>query len=49
MLKTENTALREQLRQFTAATGDTTQPEPDLTLPAAVDSAPASRDESSDS
>jgi len=49
MLKTENTALREQLRQFTTATGDTTQPEPDLTLPAAVDSAPASRDESSDS
>jgi hypothetical protein len=47
MLKTENTALREQIRQFTAAKGDT--PQHDMALPAAVDSAPASSDKASDS
>ena len=40
-LKTENAALREQVRQFTTAR-DT--PHPELMQPAAVDSAPANGD-----
>ena len=46
-LKTENAALREQVRQFTAAQTDT--PQHDLAQPAAVDSAPASSGKASDS
>lgn len=46
-LKTENAALREQVRQFTAVQTDT--PSHDLAQPAAVDSAPASSGKASDS
>lgn len=46
-LKTENAALREQVRQFTAAHTDT--PHHDLAQPAAVDSAPVSSGKASDS
>jgi hypothetical protein len=46
-LKTENAALREQVRQFTAAQTDTQRH--DLVQPAAVDSTPASNSKASDS
>jgi hypothetical protein len=46
-LKTENAALREQVRQYTAA--QTGTPHHDLVQPAAVDSAPPSSDKASDS
>jgi hypothetical protein len=46
-LKTENAALREQVRQFTAAQTDTLRH--DLVQPAAVDSTPASNSKASDS
>lgn len=46
-LKTENAALREQVRQFTATQTDTRRH--DLMQPATVDSAPASSSKASDS
>lgn len=46
-LKTENAALREQVRQFTAAQTNTQRH--DLVQPAAVDTAPASSSKASDS